>query len=38
MRKYTKEQKQQILSEVTESGSISLIARKNSIPTSTIHT
>ena len=38
MSRYTHAQKQQILSEVKESGNISLIGRKNNIPTSTIHT
>jgi transposase len=38
MRKYTEAQKQQVLSEVRNTGSISIVARKNNIPTSTIHT
>lgn len=38
MGKYTEDQKQQVLTEVKETGSISLVARKNDIPVSTIHT
>ena len=38
MKHYSIEFKEQILKEVREVGSVSLISRKHSIPTTTIHT
>lgn len=38
MRRYSTEKKEQILKEAEETGSVALVARKHSVPTSTIHT
>ena len=38
MRTYTDAQKEQVLTEVKETGNVCLVARKNNIPVSTIHT
>ena len=37
-RSYTDEEKAQILQEVKSTGNVAAVAKKNSVPTSTIHT